>query len=53
MQDYILIMEDDNEINHMLPELLQNSGYATQSAYSGAEALIYLEKCKPLAVILD
>ena len=23
MQDYILIVEDDNEINHMLKELLQ------------------------------
>lgn len=53
MQDYILIVEDDNEINHMLTELLQNSGYATQSAYSGTEALLYFEKGEPLAVILD
>lgn len=53
MQDYILIVEDDNGINHMLAELLQNSGYATQSAYSGTEALLYFEKGKPLAVILD
>lgn len=53
MQEYILIVEDDNEINHMLTELLQNSGYATQSAYSGTEALLYFEKEEPLAVILD
>lgn len=53
MQDYILIVEDDNEINHMLTELLQNNGYATQSAYSGTEALLYFEKGEPLAVILD
>ena len=53
MQDYILIVEDDNEINHMLTELLQKNGYTTQSAYSGTEALLYLEKKEPLAVILD
>ena len=53
MQHYILIVEDDNEINHMLTELLQSSGYATQSAYSGTEALLYFEKGEPLAVILD
>lgn len=53
MQDYILIVEDDNEINHMLTELLQNNGYVTQSAYSGTEALLYVEKEVPMAVILD
>lgn len=53
MQDYILIVEDDNEINHMLTELLQCSGYTTQPAYAGTEALLYLEKRKPSAVILD
>lgn len=53
MPDYILIVEDNNEINHMLTELLQNNGYATQSAYSGTEALLYLEKQIPRAVILD
>lgn len=53
MQDYILIVEDDNGINHMLTELLQSSGYTTQSAYSGTEALLYVEKEEPMAVILD
>lgn len=53
MSDYILIVEDNNEINHMLTELLQNNGYATQSAYSGTEALLHLEKQIPRAVILD
>lgn len=53
MSDYILIVEDDNEINHMLCELLQGSGYETQSAYSGTEALLYLEKQAVQAVILD
>lgn len=53
MSDYILIVEDDNEINHMLCELLQGSGYETQLAYSGTEALFYLEKQEVQAVILD
>lgn len=53
MSDYILIVEDDNEINHMLSALLQSNGYMTQSAYSGTEALLYLEKLETRAVILD
>lgn len=53
MSDYILIVEDDNEINHMLSALLQSGGYMTQSAYSGTEALLYLEKQEARAVILD
>lgn len=53
MSDYILIVEDDNEINHMLSALLHSSGYMTQSAYSGTEALLYLEKQETRAVILD
>ena len=53
MADYILIVEDNNEINHMLTELLQNNGYVTQSAYSGTEAILYLERQIPRAVILD
>lgn len=53
MQDYILIVEDDNEINHMLKELLQGKGYEVKSAYSGTEGLLYLEKQAPRAVILD
>lgn len=62
MPDYILIVEDDNEINHMLTELLRSNGYRSQSAYSGTEALLYLRgQCgeqstvneRPRAVILD
>lgn len=53
MQPYILIAEDDNEINRMLTELLGSRGYHTKSAYSGTEALLYLEKEAPCAVLLD
>lgn len=53
MANYILIVEDDNDINHMLSELLGSQGYRTASAYSGTEALLYIEKEAPEAVILD
>ena len=53
MAAYVLIVEDDNEINQMLTELLRSRGYVTESAYSGTEALLRLEKETPRAVILD
>lgn len=52
MQDYILIVEDDNDINHMLKELLTLEGYRVRQAFSGTEGLLYM-KDKPTAVILD
>ena len=53
MQDYILVVEDDNDINHMVCELLRNHGYQTTPAFSGTEALLYIERKAPAAVILD
>lgn len=53
MTEYILIVEDDNDINHMLSELLDGQGYETSSAFSGTEALLYIERKTPSAVILD
>lgn len=53
MQNYILIVEDDNDINHMLKDLLEQHGYETAQAFSGTEALLYIEKSHPSAVILD
>lgn len=53
MAAYVLIVEDDSEINGMLAELLQGRGYVTESAYSGTEALLWLERKTPQAVILD
>ena len=53
MRNYILIVEDDNDISHMLKELLQQSGYETAQAFSGTEALFYIEKEMPAALILD
>lgn len=53
MRNYILIVEDDNEINHMLQDLLKSHGFETISAFSGTEALLHVEKEAPMAVILD
>lgn len=53
MRNYILIVEDDNDISHMLKELLQQTGYETAQAFSGTEALFYIEKEIPAAMILD
>lgn len=53
MNHYILIVEDDNDISHMLKELLQQNGYETAQAFSGTEALLYIEKECPAAMILD
>ena len=53
MKDYVLIVEDDNDISNMLKELLAQNGYRTAQAFSGTEALLYIEKESPQAIILD
>jgi len=49
----MLIVEDDNYINELLNRIAKNNGYRAQSAYSGTEALLYLEQKKWDLVILD
>jgi DNA-binding response OmpR family regulator len=49
----ILVVEDDNDINKLLCDMLSISGYTTKSAYSGTEALIYLEQGSWDMVLLD
>ncbi|GAB3042910.1 response regulator transcription factor [Virgibacillus ainsalahensis] len=49
----ILIVEDDNDINQLLCEIIRKSQYQPQPAYSGTEAMIYLEKQKWDLVLLD
>ncbi|NMM62972.1 response regulator transcription factor [Clostridium sp. P21] len=48
-----LVVEDDNDINKLLCDMLNMSGYSTKSAYSGTEALIYLEQGNWDMVLLD
>ncbi|CAG7626320.1 response regulator transcription factor [Paenibacillus allorhizosphaerae] len=49
----ILVVEDDNDINQLLCNIIRNSGYSPQSAFSGTEAMIYLEKQEWDMVLLD
>ena len=49
----ILIVEDDTEINNVLKESLMASGYECQQAFSGTEALIYIEHEVFSIIILD
>jgi DNA-binding response OmpR family regulator len=49
----ILIVEDDEDINRLLCDIIYKSRYNPKSAYSGTEALIYLESQKWDLVLLD
>lgn len=49
----ILVIEDDNDINQLLCKIIKKSNYLPQPAYSGTEALLYLEKQKWDLVLLD
>ncbi|OPJ64232.1 response regulator transcription factor [Clostridium oryzae] len=49
----ILVVEDDEDINRLLCDMLKENGYETKSAYSGTEALIYLEQMEWDIVLLD
>ncbi|OMF24117.1 DNA-binding response regulator [Paenibacillus sp. FSL H8-0548] len=50
---HILVVEDDNDINQLLCKVLKKSGYSPQPAYSGTEAMIYLERQEWDMVLLD
>jgi len=49
----ILVVEDDNDINQLLCSIVEKSGYVSQSAFSGTEAMLYLEKQNWDMVLLD
>ncbi|WP_129691136.1 response regulator transcription factor [Gottfriedia acidiceleris] len=49
----ILIVEDDEDINRLLCDIIYKNKYNPKSAYSGTEALIYLENQKWDLVLLD
>lgn len=49
----ILIVEDDSDIGGMLRELLTHQRYKVDNAYSGTEALFWIEKEKYDLVLLD
>lgn len=49
----ILIIEDDTDINNMMHEALEKSGYGCIQAFSGTEGLLYAQKHPLDLVILD
>lgn len=50
---HILVAEDDNDISRLLCSIIKKSGYTPQPAFSGTEALLYLEQRKWSMLLLD
>lgn len=50
---HILVIEDDADINNLLCQIIRNSGYNPQPAYSGTEGLLYFEQKEWDMVLLD
>ncbi|MFE7062901.1 response regulator transcription factor [Sutcliffiella sp. NPDC057660] len=55
MQDTIniLIIEDDEDISRLLCNIVSKNGYSPKPAYSGTEAMVYLESEKWDMVLID
>lgn len=49
----ILTVEDDLHINNLLKEALGKAGYACSQAFSGTEALLWLERNECQLILLD
>ncbi|HDZ19924.1 hypothetical protein LCGC14_0095030 [marine sediment metagenome] len=49
----VIVVEDDEEMNHLECELLQIHGMETVSAYSGAEAIEVAGRHQADAILLD
>ncbi|MBU7594694.1 response regulator transcription factor [Metabacillus halosaccharovorans] len=49
----ILVIEDDEDINRLLCNIVSKSGYLAKSAYSGTEAMIYLDSGQWDMVLID
>ena len=51
--EQILIVEDDTDINNMMASALTKAGYECKQAFSGTEAMLYLNNEKFSVIILD
>ena len=49
----ILIIEDNDEINKLLREMLETTGYEVKSAFSGPEGFLYFDQENYSLVLLD
>src|SRR5690625_7700660 len=50
---HILVVEDDGDINRLLCQIVEDAGYIPQPAFSGTEALMFMEKQTWDLVLLD
>lgn len=53
MKKTILIIDDDIQIGNLEQEVLEREGYLCKRAYSGTEAVLFLEKDRPDLILLD
>jgi DNA-binding response OmpR family regulator len=53
MSRTVLVVDDDEEIRHMLRLLLHLSGYEVDEAVDGVDALNKIRHCRPDIVVLD
>jgi len=49
----ILVVDDDEDLRHLVARYLEKSGYVVRCASNGAEALTVMGDCEIDAVILD
>lgn len=53
MQYRILVIEDDNDINNVIADTLTKAGYICTQAFSGTEALLYLDRENYALAVMD
>src|ERR1044071_3114804 len=49
----ILIVEDEDDVRHVLADVLQDAGFAVATATDGFDALDQIEQHPPDAILLD
>ena len=50
---WVLVVEDDDDNRDLVVEILNDAGYATKAASSGAQALKILHTQKPCLIVAD
>jgi len=52
-QTTILVVEDDEGLNHLIQKTLQKEGYKTKSALTGTDAIAYVSDNQNIILLLD
>jgi CheY-like chemotaxis protein len=53
MNDYILVVDDDEAIREFVSMALSDEGYVIQTAQDGASALVLADQAQPSLILLD